>query len=119
VAKLPQALRSGRVLQEFRAASGIGEGDAGDEATERLVRAQDAKAAKKSDINFVGGWGSDLAECRESPIKITARRAEAFGTDVNFIQLKGKARTSGDCELKRARPNAGMRTFDLRFPQAT
>src|SRR5512133_333446 len=29
----------------------IGEGDAGNEATERLVRAQDAKAANKSDIN--------------------------------------------------------------------
>src|SRR5436190_5692700 len=84
VAKSPQALRSRRALQEFRAADDIGEGDAGDEATERLLRAQDAKAANKSDINFVGGWGIDLAECRESPIKITARGAEAFGTACEF-----------------------------------
>jgi hypothetical protein len=58
VAKLPQAVRSRRALQEFRAASDIGEGDVGDEATERLVRPQDGKVANKSDVNFVGGWGS-------------------------------------------------------------
>src|SRR5215475_1019023 len=91
VAKSPQALPSRRALQEFRAASGIGEGDVGDEATERSVRAQDAKAANKSDINFVGGWGSDLAECRESPIKITARRAEAFGTACEFHSTQRKS----------------------------
>jgi hypothetical protein len=54
VAKLPQTGRSGRALQEFRAATDIGEGDAGDAATERLIRAHDAKAANKSEINFVG-----------------------------------------------------------------
>src|SRR5262249_40349302 len=51
-----------------------------------------------------------------------SRRAEPrlLAPHVNFIQLKGKARTSGDCELNaRTRPNAGMRIFDLRFPQAT
>jgi hypothetical protein len=51
-----------------------------------------------------------------------SRRAEPrlLAPHANFIQLKGKARTSGDCELNaRARPNAGMRTFDLRFPQAS
>src|SRR5215467_12327860 len=67
---------SRRALREFRVANGIGEGDTWDEATEeRLLRARDVKAANTSDISFIGGWGNDPAECRESPIKITARRA--------------------------------------------
>src|SRR5262245_55781117 len=66
--------RSRRALQEFRAANGIGGDDAWDEATqERLLRARDVKAANTSDISFTGGWGNDLAECRDSPIKITVR----------------------------------------------
>src|SRR5215472_10061240 len=70
--------RSRRALQEFKAANGIGESDTWDEATqERLLSAPDAKAANTSDISFIGGWGIDVAECRESPIAITARRAEA------------------------------------------
>ena len=77
--------RSRRALQEFRAANGIGESDTWDEATqERLLSAPDAKAANTSDISFVGGWGIDVAECRESPIAITARRAEAYGTACEF-----------------------------------
>jgi hypothetical protein len=113
VAKSPQALRSRRALQEFRAANGIGEGDAGDEATERLLRAHDAKAANKSDINFVGGWGIDLAECRESPIKITARRAEAFGTACEFHSTQRESsnvwRLRAECASKTERWNANIR----------
>jgi hypothetical protein len=113
VATSPQALRSRRALQEFRAANGIGEGDAGDEATERLLRAQDAKAANKSDINFVGGWGIDLAECRESPIKITARRAEAFGTACEFHSTQRESsnvwRLRAECASKTERWNANVR----------
>jgi hypothetical protein len=113
VAKLPQALRSRRAVQEFRAANDIGEGDAGNEGTERLVRAQDAKAANKSDINFVGGWGIDLAECRESPIKITARRAEAFGTACEFHSTQRKSsnvwRLRAECASKAERWNANIR----------
>src|SRR5262245_18383376 len=51
-----------------------------------------------------------------------SRRAEPrrLAPHVNFIQLNGKARMCGDCELSaRARPNAGTRTFDLQFPQAS
>jgi len=113
VAKSPQALRSRRALQEFRAADDIGEGDAGDEATERLLRAQDAKAANKSDINFVGGWGIDLAECRESPIKITARGAEAFGTACEFHSTQRESsnvwRLRAECASKTERWNANIR----------
>jgi hypothetical protein len=113
VAKLPRAVRSRRALQEFRAASDISEADVGDEATERLVRPQDAKAANKSDVNFVGGWGSDLAECRESPIKITARRAEAFGTACEFHSTQRKSlnvwRLRAECASKTERWNANIR----------
>jgi peptidoglycan hydrolase-like protein with peptidoglycan-binding domain len=50
--------RSRRALQEFRAANGISESDTWDEATqERLLRAPDAKAANRSEISFIGGWG--------------------------------------------------------------
>jgi hypothetical protein len=111
VAKSLQALRSPRALQELRAAARLGEG--GDEATERLVRLQDGKAANKSDVNFVGGWGSDFAECRESPIKITARRAEAFGTACEFHSTQRQSsniwRLRAECASKTDRWNANIR----------
>ena len=106
--------RSRRALQEFRAANGIGEGDTWDEATqERLLRARDAKAAHTSDISFIGGWGNDLAECRESPVKITARRAEAFGTACEFHTSQRESsnvwRLRAECASKSERWNANIR----------
>jgi Putative peptidoglycan binding domain len=68
--------RSRRALQDFRVANGIGDDDTWDEATqERLLTSQDVNAANTSDISFIGGWGIDVAECRESPLTITANRA--------------------------------------------
>jgi hypothetical protein len=106
--------RSRRALQEFRAANGIGEGDTWDEATqERLLRARGAKAANTSDISFIGGWGIDLAECRDSPIKITARRAEAFGTACEFHSTQRESsnvwRLRAECASKTERWNANIR----------
>jgi hypothetical protein len=106
--------RSRRALQEFRAANGIGESDTWDEATqERLLSAPDAKAANTSDISFIGGWGTDVAECRESPIKITARRAEAYGTACEFhsTQREGSNvwRVRAECASKTERWNANIR----------
>jgi hypothetical protein len=106
--------RSRRALQEFRAANGIGEGDTWDEATqERLLRARDAKATRTSDISFIGGWGNDLAECRESPIKITARRAEAFGTACEFHSTQRESsnvwRLRAECSSNTERWNANIR----------
>jgi hypothetical protein len=106
--------RSRRALQEFRAANGIGEGDTWDEATqERLLRARDAKAANTSEISFIGGWGIDLAECRGSPIKITARRAEAFGTACEFNSTQRESsnvwRLRAECASKTERWNANIR----------
>ena len=106
--------RSRRALQEFRAANGIGEGDTWDEATqERLLRARGAKAANTSDVSFIGGWGIDLAECRDSPIKITARRAEAFGTACEFNSTQRESskvwRLRAECASKTERWNANVR----------
>ena len=68
--------RSRKALQDFRVANGVGDGDAWDEATqERLLTSSDAIAANASDISFIGGWGVDVAECRKSPLTITANRA--------------------------------------------
>jgi hypothetical protein len=76
--------RSRKALQDFRIANGMGDGDTWDEATqERLLTASDANAAI-SDINFIGGWGTDPAQCREAPLKITARRAEGSGAACDF-----------------------------------
>jgi hypothetical protein len=106
--------RSRRALQEFRAANGIGEGDTWDEATqERLLTAPDAKAANTSDISFIGGWGTDVAECRESPIAITARRAEAYGTACEFNSTQRESsnvwRLRAECASKTERWNANIR----------
>jgi Putative peptidoglycan binding domain len=106
--------RSRRALQEFRAANGIGESDTWDEATqERLLSAPDAKAANTPDISFIGGWGVDVAECRESPIKITARRAEAYGTACEFHSTQRESsnawRLRAECASKTERWNANIR----------
>jgi len=106
--------RSRLALQEFRAANGIGEGDIWDEATqERLLGARDVKAANTSDISFIGGWGIDLAECRDSPIQITARRAEAFGTACEFNSTQRESsnvwRLRAECASKTERWNANIR----------
>ena len=106
--------RSRRALQEFRAANGIGESDTWDEATqERLLGAPDARAANTSDISFIGGWGIDVAECRESPITITARRAEAFGTACEFHSTQRESsnvwRLRAECASKTERWNANVR----------
>jgi len=106
--------RSRRALQEFRAANGIGGGDTWDEATqEQLLSARDAKAANTSEISFIGGWGIDLAECRDSPIKISARRAEAFGTACEFHSTQKESsnvwRLRAECASKTERWNANIR----------
>jgi Putative peptidoglycan binding domain len=105
---------SRRALREFRAANGIGEGDTWDEATEeRLLRASNAKPAHRSDISFTGGWGNDLAECRDSPVKITARQAEAFGTACEFHSTQREStnvwRLRAECASKTERWNANIR----------
>ena len=105
---------SRRALREFRAANGIGEGDTWDEATEeRLLNARDVKATNTSDISFTGGWGNDLTECRDSPIKITARRAEAFGTACEFRSTERDSsnvwRLRAECASKTERWNANIR----------
>src|SRR5262249_43856465 len=78
-----------------------------------LLRARDVKAANASDISFTGGWGSDLAECRDSPIKITTRRAAAFGTACEFRSTERDSsnvwRLRAECASKTERWNANIR----------
>ena len=105
--------RSRRALQEFRAANGIGESDTWDKATEeRLLRAPDVKAAKTSEISFIGGWGVDVAECRDSPITITARRAEGFGASCEFHSTQRESsnawRLRAECSSNTERWNANI-----------
>ena len=83
--------RSGKALEEFRIAEGIGDGATWDYDTEqRLLR---APMATSQGANFVGGWGLDTNQCKQSnlgkaPLTITARRAEAFGGVCEFSSVQ-------------------------------
>jgi Putative peptidoglycan binding domain len=106
--------RSRRALREFRAANGIGESDTWDEPTqERLLSAPDTKAANTSEISFIGGWGVDVAECRDSPITITARRAEGFGASCEFHSTQRETsnawRLRAECSSNTERWTANIR----------
>jgi hypothetical protein len=107
--------RSRRALQDFRIANGIGDNDTWDEATqERLLTASDAIAANTSDISFIGGWGVDVAECRKSPLTITARRAaDAFGAACEFHSTQRESsnvwRLRALCANNSERWNANIR----------
>ena len=76
--------RSRRALQEFKVADGLDDSDTWDERTQERLFSPNANAASISDISFIGGWGVDVAQCRESPLTITAQRAEAFGAACEF-----------------------------------
>ena len=106
--------RSRKALQDFRVANGIGDNDTWDEATqERLFTASDAIAASTSDISFIGGWGVDAAQCRESPLTITERRAEAFGAACEFHSTQRESsniwRLRAQCTNNSERWNANIR----------
>jgi len=115
--------RSRKALQDFRVANGIGDSDAWDEATqERLLTSSDAIAANTSDISFTGGWGIDVAQCRESPLTITARRAEAFGAACVFRSTQRESsnvwRLRAQCGDHSERWNANIR-FSLSSDRLT
>jgi len=78
-------------LQDFRIANGMGDGDTWDEATqERLLTASDANAGNISDINFIGGWGVDTAQCREHMSRSVHAGPRLLAQHVIFVQLNGK-----------------------------
>jgi Putative peptidoglycan binding domain len=86
--------RSRQALQDFRVANGLGASDIWDEATqERLLTGSDPNAANGSDFSFIGGWGVDVAQCRESPLTITARRAQTFGATCEFQSTQRESTT--------------------------
>jgi hypothetical protein len=80
---------------------------------EQLLRAPNAKAANRSKISFIGGWGGDVAECRDSPITITARRAEGFGVSCEFHSSQRESsngwRMRAKCSSNTERWNANIR----------
>jgi peptidoglycan hydrolase-like protein with peptidoglycan-binding domain len=115
--------RSRKALQDFRVANGIGDSDTWDEATQdRLLASSDAIAANTSDISFTGGWGIDVAQCRESPLTITARRAEAFGAACEFHSTQRESsnvwRLRALCANNSERWNANIR-FSISGSQLT
>jgi peptidoglycan hydrolase-like protein with peptidoglycan-binding domain len=78
--------RSSQALQDFKAAKNLGANDAWDEATQRiLLIPPDPNAPNTSNGSFIGRWGSDVDECRKSPLIITASRAEASGVACEFL----------------------------------
>ena len=86
--------RSRQALHDFRVANGLGDSDTWDEATqERLLTRSDANVANGSHVSFIGGWGVDLAQCRESPLTVTARRAQAFGATCEFHSTQRESTT--------------------------
>jgi peptidoglycan hydrolase-like protein with peptidoglycan-binding domain len=106
--------RSRKALQDFRIANGIGDNDTWDRPTqERLLAASDAIAADPSDVSFIGGWGVDVAQCRESPLTITASRAEAFGAACEFHSTQRESanvwRLRAQCGNDSERWNANIR----------
>jgi predicted Ser/Thr protein kinase len=108
---------SRRALEDFRGTQKMGQGDTWDETTQQLLFGDSAVRAPVSS-SYVGGWGNDLADCRQSQggrghLSITARRAEAFGTACEFqsVQQEGANmwRLQARCANSSERWNANIR----------
>jgi Putative peptidoglycan binding domain len=108
--------RSRRALQDFRVAQGLGDSAVWDEATQRrLFAAPEPRPmpVSKPEISFVGGWGVDAAQCRQSPVTITARRAKTDGVACEFNSTRQESsnvwRLQARCDDKTERWNANVR----------
>jgi hypothetical protein len=81
-----------------------------------------AIASDPSDISFIGEWGVDVAQCHESPLTITARRAEAFGAACVFRSTQRESssvwRLRAQCGDDSERWNANIR-FSLSSDKLT
>jgi hypothetical protein len=99
--------RSRTVLQHSRITNGV---------------VSDAIASDASDISFIGEWGVDVAQCHESPLTITARRAEAFGAACVFRSTQRESsnvwRLRAQCGDNSERWNANIR-FSLSSDKLT
>ena len=84
--------------------------------------APDAIASDTSDSSFIGEWGVDVAQCHESPLTITARRAEAFGAACVFRSTQRESsnvwRLRAQCGDHSERWNANIR-FSLSSDRLT
>ena len=109
--------RSRRALRDFRGAGGIGNSDTWDqEAQEDLFSATAARAPAAG--TFVGGWGVNTDQCRQtpdnhSPLTISAGGAEAFGTTCQFNSTQRESanewRIRASCVDSRDQWNANIR----------
>ena len=109
--------RSRKALRDFRGAQGIGNSDAWDEEVQQdLFSATAARAPAAG--TFVGGWGIDADQCRQTPdnrapVTISTRSAEAFGTTCQFDSTQRERanewRIRAACADGRDRWNANIR----------
>jgi len=108
--------RSRRALQDFRVAQGLGDSAAWDDATQRrLFAAPEPRATlvSRPETNFIGDWGVDAAECRQSPVTITTRGAETVGVACEFHSTRQESsngwRLQARCDNKTERWKANVR----------
>jgi hypothetical protein len=109
--------RSRKALRDFLGAQGIGNSDTWDEKGQQdLFSATAARAPATG--TFVGGWGIDADQCRQtpdkrSPVTISARRAEAFGATCQFDSTQRESasewRIRATCADEHDRWNANIR----------
>jgi peptidoglycan hydrolase-like protein with peptidoglycan-binding domain len=109
--------RSRKALRDFRRTQGVGETDTWDRGAQEDVFSTTAASAPPAGT-FVGGWGINADQCRQapdnrSPLTISTRRAEAFGTMCEFNSTQRESanewRIRAACADQGDRWNANIR----------
>src|SRR5262249_42394074 len=114
--------QSRKALRDFRGAQSLGDSDTWDgQAQQHLFSGTVARAPTTEAtpaMSFVGGWGINADQCRQtqdsrSPVAISTRRAEAFGTICEFhstqLENANEWRIRATCAHERDRWNANIR----------
>jgi len=107
--------RSRRALRDFRGAQGLGDSDIWDwQAQHDLFSATAASAPPTA--TFVGGWGIDANQCRQTPdnrVTIDTRRAASSGATCQFNSTQRESanewRIRAACADESERWNANIR----------
>ena len=119
--------RSRQALRDFRGAQGLGNSDTWDETVQQALfspaaaRARafsQAAARAPATGTFVGGWGINADQCRQTPatrssLRINTDRAEAFGTTCQFNSTQRESanewRIQASCADEHEQWNATIR----------
>ncbi|MEJ0096541.1 MAG: peptidoglycan-binding protein [Methylocella sp.] len=76
-------------LRDFKAVNGLNADDTWDAPTEQIL--SDSEQIR-ADQTFLGGWASNLGDCGSdgsaAPVRISSRRAEAFGGVCEFDEVR-------------------------------